>query len=148
MRTAIIIFILALTGSAIAGDLPDPKKTPGDINSALTKQVLCAKGQEKHKVYTSYRMNPKKKPCSCEVDHLISLELGGSNDLKNLWPQSYQTKPWNAHVKDRLENALHKLVCAGSISLKQAQHEISTNWIDSYKTHCKGNACPAWKPPK
>jgi 5-methylcytosine-specific restriction endonuclease McrA len=26
----------------------------------------------------------------CEVDHLISIELGGSNDQHNLWPEPYQ----------------------------------------------------------
>jgi hypothetical protein len=41
------------------------------------------------------------------VDHLIPLELGGSNDIANLWPQSYVTV-WNAHMKDRLENRLNR----------------------------------------
>jgi hypothetical protein len=159
MRTALIAFILMLSGSAIAGDLPNKHKTPGATDPRLTTKVLCARGfttknirdvsqDLKEKVYASYGLTIGKKPCPCEIDHLISLEIGGNNAQKNLWPQSYQTKPWNARVKDRLENALHKLVCAGSISLKQAQHEISNNWIGSYKTHCKGNACPAWRPPK
>ncbi len=69
----------------------------------------------------------------CEVDHLISLELGGSNDQSNLWPEPYQDEQWNAHVKDQLENFLHHEVCAGRISLKQAQKEISANWIASFK---------------
>jgi len=30
-----------------------------------------------------------------EIDHLISLELGGSNDIKNLWPQPYNPDPWD-----------------------------------------------------
>jgi hypothetical protein len=38
------------------------------------------------------------------VDHLVSLEIGGANTVQNLWPQSYDTTPWNAHVKDKLEN--------------------------------------------
>jgi hypothetical protein len=71
----------------------------------------------------------------CEVDHLISIELGGANDLKNLWPQPYQGEALNAHVKDQLENRLHALVCAGTLALKDAQKEISTNWIDAYKKH-------------
>lgn len=159
MRTALIAFTLVLTGSAVAGDLPDRRITPGTANPALTQKVVCAKGfttkkyrnvtsDDKAHVYSSYGMSPKKTPCPCEVDHLVSLEIGGSNDAKNLWPQSYQTKPWNARVKDRLENALHKLVCAGKISLRQAQHEISTNWTASYKNRCVGGACPAWRPSK
>jgi hypothetical protein len=63
----------------------------------------------------------------CEIDHLVSLELGGSNDQKNLWPQPYQGSAWNAHVKDQLENFLHAQVCAGNIALDQAQREISAD---------------------
>ncbi len=53
----------------------------------------------------------------------------------NLWPQSYQTQPWNAHVKDALENELHRLVCSGQLDLKTAQHDISTDWIAAYKKY-------------
>ena len=69
-----------------------------------------------------------------EVDHLISLELGGSNDMKNLWPQSYDTKPWNAHVKDKLETRLHREICDNIITVDEAQMAISNDWI---KTYCE-----------
>ena len=69
----------------------------------------------------------------CEVDHLISIELGGSNDKKNLWPQPYSGQKWNAHVKDRLENFLHEQVCTGKLALPTAQKEIADNWIASYQ---------------
>lgn len=39
-------------------------------------------------------------------DHLDSLDLGGSNDPKNLWSESYYTEQFNAHVKDKLEDRL------------------------------------------
>ena len=70
--------------------------------------------------------------CPCRIDHLIPLELGGSNDIKNLWTESYETQPWNATVKDAIENRLHDLVCDGSISPEQAQHEIATDWTAAY----------------
>ena len=69
-----------------------------------------------------------------EVDHLISLELGGSNSVRNLWPEPYDIH-WNAHVKDALENRLHSLVCDGTVSMETAQKAISTNWINAYKTY-------------
>jgi hypothetical protein len=69
------------------------------------------------------------------VDHLISLELGGSNSIKNLWPQSYRTQPWNAHVKDTLENELHDEVCSGRLDLKTAQREIAGDWIAAYRKY-------------
>jgi hypothetical protein len=58
---------------------------------------------------------------------------GGSNDIANLWPESYRTEPWNAHVKDKLEDKLHALVCAGKMSLPDAQKAIAGDWISAYK---------------
>jgi hypothetical protein len=60
-----------------------------------------------------------------EYDHLIPLELGGSNDLKNIWPQPIA----QAHVKDRLEQYLHDQVVAGKIPIREAQHRIAANWV-------------------
>ena len=73
-----------------------------------------------------------------EIDHLIPLELGGSNDISNLWPQSY-VAPWGAHIKDELENRLHKLVCAGTITLPEAQNAITSNWIKAYEKYVAGS---------
>lgn len=63
-----------------------------------------------------------------EVDHLISLELGGSNDISNLWPESYLISN-GSYTKDGFENYLHNQICKGNISLAEAQKEISTNWM-------------------
>jgi hypothetical protein len=68
---------------------------------------------------------------ACEVDHLISRELGGADSEENLWPQPYTQHP-GAHEKDWLENELHKEVCAGKISLANAQQEISNDWYAAY----------------
>lgn len=70
-----------------------------------------------------------------EVDHLVSRELGGADDVKNLWPESYVTQPWNAHRKDRLENYLHKLVCSNQITLEEARREIAYDWRIAYKKY-------------
>jgi hypothetical protein len=88
----------------------------------------------KKKVYAEYGITHHA-PRAYEVDHLISLELGGSNSIKNLWPESYITTPWNAHVKDALENELHKEVCDGALPLSAAQHEIAADWIVAYRKH-------------
>jgi len=79
-----------------------------------------------------------------EDDHIISLELGGSNSISNRFPQSYLLPRWNAHTKDRLENALHKEVCdclkskghqEATVLLKQVQSEIAGNWTNAYLRH-------------
>ena len=42
-----------------------------------------------------------------EYDHLISLELGGSNDATNLWPEPIA----EAHIKDRLDSKTAAGLC-------------------------------------
>jgi hypothetical protein len=123
--------------------LPDPSLTPGDTLD-VTRDDICVPGyahkvrdvpaEVKRQAYAQYGIT-NHRPGDYEVDHLISLELGGSNSLRNLWPQSYKTQPWNAHIKDRLENELHDEVCAGKIPIKIAQRDIARNWIAAYKTY-------------
>jgi hypothetical protein len=68
-----------------------------------------------------------------EIDHLIALELGGSNDIRNLWPEPYGGAD-NAHIKDAIENTLHADVCAGRITLAVAQREIVV-WDDVTRSY-------------
>lgn len=133
-----------------AHDLPDAKLSPGVTRSGVVASDICpiahtpdlrnVNSAEKRQVYAEYGMEaPHTGYCAvdegCEVDHLISLEIGGSNAIQNLWPQRYSGTPWNAHVKDKLENKLHALVCAGTITLPDAQHEIATDWVAAYKKY-------------
>lgn len=62
-----------------------------------------------------------------EGDHLISIELGGCPDcIQNIWPQPMA----DARIKDhQVEDALPKLICAGRISLEDAQKCIATDWV-------------------
>lgn len=67
-----------------------------------------------------------------EVDHLLSIELGGSNAASNLWIEPYWGE-WNARLKDHLEDHLGAMVKAGTIPLTEAQLEIGEDhWIESY----------------
>lgn len=121
--------------------LPDPTLTPGVALDVTAKEV-CVPGYAtktrnvpssvKRKAYLEYGI-PTHRPGEYEVDHLISLQLGGSNALANLWPQSFETQPWNAHTKDRLESELHRLVCDGRMSLVDAQREIAGDWVAAYR---------------
>jgi len=72
-------------------------------------------------------MAPKPYGRTIEIDHIVSLELGGSNDIANLFPEP-GSGPASYHVKDRLENRLHSLVCSGGISLHVAQAGIASHW--------------------
>jgi hypothetical protein len=70
-----------------------------------------------------------------ELDHLITPELGGVADARNLWPQPFTRTPWNAYVKDELERLFHRLVCEGQIELVTAQREMASDWIAAYKRY-------------
>jgi hypothetical protein len=107
--------------------------TPKDICIVgYTKRVRNVPAAVKRHVYEEY--GAVKRPGAYEVDHLIPLELGGSNSIRNLWPESYGIE-WNARIKDELENRLHVLVCDGRVSLPEAQHAIATDWTMAYKRY-------------
>jgi hypothetical protein len=143
-----ILLLIALTIPVAAQNvsppiIPEPKLTPGDVldvtvadicTPGYTKKIRDVPESVKEKVYAEYGITSHR-PREYEVDHLISLELGGSNSIKNLWPQSYETSPYNARVKDRLENKLHKMVCEGAIDLRTAQRAIATDWIGAYRKY-------------
>lgn len=151
MKHSVIgLFIaLVLLGNGAYADpehsplLPDPKMTPGD---ALTTdvQAICTPGYAKsvrhvpqslkNQVYRQYGVTSRQ-PHEYEVDHLVSLQLGGSNSIRNLWPQSFVTQPLNAYVKDRVENKLHELVCTGKLPIEQAQREMASNWVEAYQKY-------------
>ena len=73
------------------------------------------------------------------MDYLITPDLGGTESIRNLWPQPYSAR-WNARVKDQLETRLHQLVCEGKLDLATAQHDISSDWIGAYRKYVGGNA--------
>jgi hypothetical protein len=68
---------------------------------------------------------------------LIPLGLGGADVAGNLWPQSRDTRPWDAARKDELEDFLHLAVCAGGIPLEEAQREIAADWIAAYRRYIR-----------
>ena len=70
-----------------------------------------------------------------ELDYLITPELGGSDDRRNLWPERYSSDLWNARVKDELERLLPRLVCAGTVPLATAQRDMATGWIAAYQKY-------------
>jgi hypothetical protein len=129
------------SGCRVDGALQDPACTPGAIIADATKAQICQSGYarnvrdvpdfEKNQVYEEYGVTHHTTG-EYEVDHLVSLELGGSNDIANLWPEAASPKP-GFHEKDQVENYLHDQVCAGKIGLAQAQHDIATNWLAIYR---------------
>ena len=145
--------MLAIAGTAFADDLPDAAKTPGLVRAGLTKSNICSikwGKDERHvtdamkqQVFESYGYSGYHDPhCApdahgrtCEIDHLIGRELGGADDVRNLWPQAYGTIPWNAHLKDKLENRLHSEACSGKLSLTAARAMLVNDWRKAYEKY-------------
>ena len=111
---------------------PDPALTPGVVmttdlaticKSGYSRSVRNVNGAEKAQVAAAYHFTGPS--ASVEYDHLISLELGGSNDPKNLWPEPIA----DAHIKDGLEAHARSEVCKGTLSLTDVQARIATDWV-------------------
>jgi hypothetical protein len=86
-------------------------------------------GPIRNAVEIEYGLVPRVYGSTMEVDHIVSLELGVSNDIANLYPEK-ATLPANAPdfpVKDKLENKLHGLVCDGTMTLRGVQWQIAAN---------------------
>jgi hypothetical protein len=133
---------------------PDPALTPGALNPAVTQatidSTICVSGwtttirpsesftnELKVEQIVQYGYSDTS-TASYEEDHLISLELGGAPaDARNLWPEPYTDslsdgRPTGAHSKDSFETKLKTEVCAGTMTLAQAQSEIGDHWVHAY----------------
>ena len=142
--TSSVFMVMITATSAFAADpiLPDPALTPGAVlttdvaticQPGYSRRVRHTSGQLKHQVYVAYGID--RNAGQYEIDHLIPLGVGGADTRKNLWPESRDTKPWNAGVKDQLENYLHVEVCAGRIAVPDAQKAIAADWIAAYRKY-------------
>lgn len=129
----------------VNGPFPDKECTPGAIFPDVTAKDICTPGYAKKvrkvsaslkkAVYAEYGITHHG-PGEYEVDHHISLELGGSNDIANLWPEAAEPRP-GFHEKDKVENYLHKEVCSGKMPLQEAQFKIANDWLTVYQSITK-----------
>jgi hypothetical protein len=127
---------------AVKVTIPNPGLTPG-ATVLISRGEVCRESNTKNKavpvalqrrVFDEYGIRTAE-PSAYEIDYLITPALGGTDDIHNLWPQSYAETVWNAQVKDALEDHLRDLVCDGQLDLATAQREIATNWIEAYKKY-------------
>lgn len=128
-RAARALPIRALTPGATVtvavDDLCAQRHEPSPIPATVRETVLRAYGMEQIPDH------------EYELDYLITPDLGGAPDPRNLWPEPYHSPVWNAAVKDELEVLLPRLVCAGEVDLETAQRDIAIDWIAAYKKYFK-----------
>jgi hypothetical protein len=124
------------------GQLPDPRCTPGAYDPQVTAETLCDPS------YSTRSYRPPSSQTSrfkwgtvapaygiedrpvAELDHLINLDLAGSNDGANLWIEVGKIP----NRKDAVEGDLHDWVCEGGTAevratrLRDAQLAIASDW--------------------
>ena len=160
--------------------LPDPSLTPGEANTDITQANIAdnicnrnwrtsslrdntTSAAEKASTYGLYHIphpaNNTGQNQTCELDHLISLENGGSDGLNNIWPEC---GPANVTLnqrwfkkKDAVENYVHKGICLNvpdakfsmgpkpskSLTLAEGQKILSANWYVCYLAMAVGDDC-------
>lgn len=158
-RTAgAVAALLVLAGTAVTllqrgnlrsqiGAIPNVNLTPGATNPIGIQDVCRADLSTndpavpdplKREVLKEYGLDGV--PANAyEIDYLVTPQLGGAADIRNLWPQPSRHAIWNARVKDALEDRLHYLVCSGQLDLATAQRELSQDWVAAYKKYFRTN---------
>lgn len=143
----LLIALIAFTALCLAQVLP-PQAVPGEINAHVTQRniraTVCASGWTKTvRPPASYTTKLKLQQMrewgltgdahDYEEDHRVPLEIGGNpTDPRNLWPQPW-AHPYGAHEKDRLENAVKRDICNGTLTLDQARAIFLGDFWMEYK---------------
>jgi len=106
---------------------------PGSFDPAATPAAVCTTGYARsHRsvpyrfrdtVYDAYGLTRGHR-AGYVIDHFVPLELGGTNDRANLWPQTRA----EAKRKDLDERRLRAEVCSNAVTLDSARAEIIRLW--------------------
>jgi hypothetical protein len=131
------------SGCVIANALPDPACSPGAIFPDATLEEICISGytktvrnvstKTKKLVFAEYDILYPQPHGTYEVDHIIPLAIGGSNDIANLFPEPRDPYP-GFKEKDVVEIYLREEVCEGRADLHAAQEHIAHDWLSIYST--------------
>ena len=139
-------FVLSPQEEAI---VPNRSLTPGAIHRVTLKEICSSTDDDldptvpsstERAVLQEYGLPSNGSSQNYQIDYLVNPQLGGTNDIRNLWPEPYSDARWNAQAKDELERHLHQMVCNRTIDLSVAQREIATDWIAAYKKYVTRNS--------
>jgi hypothetical protein len=145
LRTAFrFIAVTAIIGvpSLALAQLPDRSSTPGATGKVTEAQVCApdfppASAPSKWQREEALHRYGRRPEAADELDHLIPLSLGGTNDPDNLWPRP-TNREMGADQKKELEVKLHEMVCSKALTLKAAQEAIRKDWIKAYGQYVTG----------
>jgi hypothetical protein len=146
---------------------PDPRCTPGDIVPCITAETLrdpswrtrcirnCQSSEvQKRATYAWYVLprpdNNAGKNQTCELDHLVPLQLGGADGMGNIWPEcgpaDVSLRERYFKQKDLVENYLAAKVRSGEMPIGEAQRGIASDWVQYLtvaRAHCGQARCDA-----
>lgn len=161
LAPVVLLSMAALPASAEAKPKPvtaahlllaNKKLTPGAVIAKATVALACKAGYartvpavstaEAKAVFARYHIGYAKR-AQYQLDHLISVGIGGSNAVANLWPEPLAGK-YGARAKDAVEAKITTMVCTGRSSLHDAQHAEAGNWSTAVKVLL---AKPRQRPP-
>src|SRR5882724_6880067 len=146
VRMARLSFVAAAfigVSSYAAAQLPSSFQTTGNKSKANEAQVCAADFEASVKPMAKWqreqaleRYGKRPEDFTGELDHLIPISLGGTNDPENLWPLP-ANKDMGPDQKRELDLKLHELVCPKTLKLKDAQDAIKKDWVKAYNQYVK-----------
>ena len=117
--------------AAGAQTLPNRRLTPGAVAVAALADVCLpfysrrhvrrVSNELKHRVYVEYFGGYRR---GYVIDHLVPREIGGADNIRNLWPQPRA----ESKLKDAIENHARIEVCYGHRPLSEAQRAFMLDW--------------------
>jgi hypothetical protein len=144
--TQMVSLAASSTKAGPASVYPNSSLTPGAVLTT-DASLICTPGYAssvrdvstvtKKQVYAEYGVSYPQPTGAYEVDHFIPLEIGGSNDIGNLWLEPATPTP-GFHQKDQLENFEHDQVCDGTISAAEAQRRMVSDWYFYWQEEVEG----------
>jgi hypothetical protein len=146
---AVLLGVIAAEPAFAFDVRPNPNLTGGSVRidghdaGSACGQSKAHRSSTSHarrdEILTEYGLPPGDHP-DYEIDHLVPLCLGGSDDPSNLWPEPRRSiePKWNAEAKDRLERHLCDMVCTGQLDIGTAQEAFAKDWIEAYHKYYQG----------
>jgi hypothetical protein len=128
-----------------AAQLPSGFHTPGATVKADAAKVCGADFAASAKPVSSWQRNEaltrygrRPEDFAGELDHLVPVSLGGSNDPDNLWAMPANGE-YGPDAKHTLEATLREMVCAEKkLTLRQAQDAMKKDWVKAYNQYVQG----------
>lgn len=130
---AVAICALVSSSFVFAATPPNNTETPGWLCSAsdpnfqkydypehIARCKRNVNAAEKQQVADEYGNLPKSEWTNYEFDHLIPLCAGGSDDVRNIWPQPLD----QAKEKDKLEDEVCKAMAAGTMTQAEMEAKV------------------------